>query len=232
MNSWWVIDQWNVHPILPIATAIWVIGSIVLHELAHGWAALRCGDPTPRESGHMTLNPLVHMGQMSLIMFALVGIAWGAMPINPSRMRRGGRYAPVLVALAGPMMNVLLFLVAVALTAVWIGLRNGAWGTTPLQDPLGQNVYIFLKTGVMLNIVLAIFNMLPVPPLDGFRILSGLVPAVDRLWRTEAAQTGAALLFVIVFFFAGDLIWPVGSRAARECISFAVGLIGARASTP
>jgi len=230
MDSWWVLRQWNEHPVLPIATAVWVIGSIVLHELAHGWAALRFGDPTPRETGHMTLNPLVHMGQMSLIMFALVGIAWGAMPINPSRMR--GRYAPVLVALAGPMMNVLLFALAVVLTAVWIGLVKGAWGVTPVRNPLAENCFLFLYRGVVLNIALAIFNMLPVPPLDGFRILSGLVPAIDRLWRSEGAQSAAAVLFIMLFFFAGDIIWPAGYAAADSSIGFAIRILGARGPTP
>ena len=69
----------------------WVIFSICLHELAHGWAAIWQGDRTPRETGHMTMNPMVHMGGASLIVFALVGIAWGLMPTDPSRYRWGRR---------------------------------------------------------------------------------------------------------------------------------------------
>src|SRR5262245_39838763 len=109
-THWWVADAWNAGPIHLLAWVFWVIFSIVLHELAHGWTAIRCGDRTPIETGHMTWNPVVHMGQASLVMFALVGIAWGAMPINPANFR--GRYDNARVALAGPSMNVLLFVIA------------------------------------------------------------------------------------------------------------------------
>src|SRR5262249_8984123 len=108
--NWWVAEIWNQSPVLLVSWIVWVIGSIVLHELAHGWAALWCGDRTPIETGHMTWNPLVHMGQMSLLMFALVGIAWGQMPVDPSRFR--GRYDDAKVALAGPLMNLALAITA------------------------------------------------------------------------------------------------------------------------
>ena len=92
MNNWWVHQQYYEGGIsLVVGWAFWVILSITLHELAHGWAALRQGDTTPRDTGHMTWDPLVHMGGMSLIMFALIGIAWGVMPTDPSRYRSGRR---------------------------------------------------------------------------------------------------------------------------------------------
>jgi Zn-dependent protease len=230
MNDWWVLQQWREHPILPIATAAWVIGSIVLHELAHGWAALAFGDRTPRETGHMTANPLVHMGRASLIMFAIVGIAWGQMPVNPSRMR--GRFAPVLVALAGPAMNLALFGIAVLLTAVWIGLVRGAWGVKPIEDPLAQNMFIFLFRGVELNILLGIFNLLPVPPLDGFRILMGLVPPLERLWQREQAQIATVVLFVLLFMFGGKIIYPIADRVTLRAIDSVATLIGAYKGAP
>ena len=80
--GWWVTDALSVSPVLLISWVVWVIGSIVLHELAHGWAAISRGDRTPIERGHMTWNPLIHMGGMSLLVFAVVGIAWGMMPVN------------------------------------------------------------------------------------------------------------------------------------------------------
>ena len=77
MDGWWVADMWSESPARLISWVFWVILSVTLHELAHGVAALWQGDRTPEETGHMTWNPLVHMGQWSLIMFVLVGIAWG-----------------------------------------------------------------------------------------------------------------------------------------------------------
>ncbi len=89
-----------------VSWVITVIFSITLHELAHGLMALRRGDHTPVELGHMTINPLVHMGPFSLAALFFLGIAWGAMPVNPSRLR--GKYGEALVALAGPVTNLLL----------------------------------------------------------------------------------------------------------------------------
>ena len=99
-----MMDQWWVHAAYyqggwsyVAAWVFWVLFSISLHELAHGWAALWQGDQTPRELGHMTWNPWVHMGPWSLGMFALIGIAWGLMPVQPARFR-WGRRGWVLVA--------------------------------------------------------------------------------------------------------------------------------------
>ena len=94
-----------------------VIISIVLHELAHGWAAIWQGDDTPRIAGHMTPDPMVHMGGMSLLMLALVGMAFGAMPVNPRNFR--SRYGDALVSAAGPAMNFLLAMVAQIILGVW-----------------------------------------------------------------------------------------------------------------
>ena len=88
MHGWWMADLWQQNPMLLCSWVFWVILSICLHELGHGYAAIKCGDDTPRLSGHMTLNPIVHMGVPSLVMFAIVGIAWGMMPVDPSRFRR------------------------------------------------------------------------------------------------------------------------------------------------
>ena len=90
--SWWVHEEFRAGGLVAVLSwAFWVIFSITLHELGHGWAAIRQGDDTPRRFGRMTLNPLVHMGVPSLVMFALIGIAWGAMPVEPSRFRWGRR---------------------------------------------------------------------------------------------------------------------------------------------
>ena len=103
MATWWVIEAWEQSPVLLGSWVFWVFFSITLHELGHGWAAMRVGDQTPRLTGHMTWNPIVHMGPVSLVLFALLGLCWGAMPVDPSRFR--GKHADAKVAFAGPMMN-------------------------------------------------------------------------------------------------------------------------------
>ena len=195
-----------------------VIGSVVLHELSHGMAAIKRGDRTPIETGHMTWNPVVHMGQMGLIMFVVFGIAFGAMPVNPSRFK--GRHAEAFVAAAGPAMNLLLAAISIVLAAaVKVNINT-------IGDPLASNLYMFFHLGVVLNIALAMFNMLPVPPLDGSRILGDFVPSYERLWHGPNAQWLALGLFVLLFFFAGEIIFGSGAFVADRGISTVVGWLG------
>ena len=208
MNTgWWIADLLGSgQGALLVSWAVWVIGAICLHELAHGWAAIRCGDDTPTLSGHMTWNPLVHMGPMSLLMFALVGIAWGAMPVTPYKMR--GRHAEALVALAGPAMNIALAIGAAILGGIWLSYGGFA------GDPMYQNVQVFFRAGVFLNLILAGFNLLPIPPLDGSRILSHYHRGYRELMGNPQAQTVAFIILIVIFFqFAGVLFTPARELA-------------------
>lgn len=215
MNSgWWLAEAWAVAPVLAISWIVWVIGSICLHELAHGWAALHQGDPTPRDTGHLTLNPLVHMGQTSLIVFAIVGIAWGAMPVTPARFR--ARHGDAIVSLAGPAMNLVLAAISMVLLVVWVGLSSGAWTGKPIERPIGLNLQIFFRTGVWLNLVLAGFNLLPVPPLDGYSILASFVPRVRTIFTGPNGQLIGLGLFVLIFFFAGSLLFDAAMRVSAS----------------
>src|SRR3954463_745754 len=150
---WWVAEWWEVNPMMLVSWVFWVITSIVLHELAHGIAAIYLGDDTPRHTGHMTWNPMVHMGQRALLMFALFGFTWGAMPINPSRLQ--GRYAESLVAAAGPACNALQFVVIMIVDLAWISLARGA-----VEPQFFQNVHTFLWAGAMINLMGLCFNLL------------------------------------------------------------------------
>lgn len=220
MNSanWWVSDLMASNPAMLVSWVVWVIGSIVLHELAHGWAAINRGDRTPIETGHMTWNPLVHMGGMSLLMFALIGIAWGAMPVNPYRFR--GRHADAFVAAAGPAMNLGLALVSMVLGGVWLAFASG------ISDPFFSNVATFFFAGVFLNIFLAGLNLLPVPPLDGGRILASFSPTV-RGWmdRPQAMMIATIAAIFVIFSFGGKLWGPVMDVAAGG-IRLVAGILG------
>lgn len=231
MASWWLADLWQLDRVLAVSWVVWVIGSIVLHELGHGWAALACGDRTPIESGHMTWNPVVHMGPISLLFFALVGIAWGAMPVDPSRFRP--RFGNAIVALAGPAMNLLLALGAVVLLVLWIGLAGGFWiGGVRAPDPLWQNMQTFLLVGIKLNIVLMLFNLLPVPPLDGSRILGDLVPGFGRLFQSDKAVLVAFILFLLLFRFSGSALFEAADQATRGIVRTMLSLFVPGASAP
>jgi len=219
-SGWWVSDMLNAPTLGPAALVAWiviVIGSIVLHELAHGWAALWLGDSTPRDLGHMTWNPLVHMGGYSLIMFAVIGIAWGAMPVNPSRLR--GRYGDAIVAVAGPAMNVLLALVSFVCLIFWIRLGGN------VGDPLAGNLERFFYYGAMLNLVLAAFNLLPIYSpfiaLDGGHIAADFSRRYRELAESENGRWIMLGGFLLMFWFAFDpVIYAIQNlvSAARDAL--------------
>ncbi len=204
--QWWVHDLFQRGLIVELISWIfWVIFSITMHELAHGWAALWQGDDTPRRLNRLTANPLVHMGGMSLVVFLIIGIAWGVMPVDPSRFR-WGRRGRVVVSAAGPAMNLLLASVALTLLVGWLALG-------PQGGNLSRNVAIFLFTGGWLNILLAFFNLLPIPPLDGSSILAGLSVRAYRYYAQPQAAMIGMFIFMAVYYFTpiGGLIWG-GSR--------------------
>lgn len=221
MSGWWLADWWNgPHgPVIVVSWVVWVIGSIVLHELSHGWAALRLGDPTPRATGHMTWNPLVHMGTFSLLAFLFIGIAWGVMPVDPSRLR--GRHGDALVAAAGPAMNLLLAIVAIVGGGLWLGLA----GNVP--DPLRTNMLLFLFVGAALNLVLMLFNLIPAPPLDGSRILASFSAGYRRLLYSENGRWVALGVFLLVFFLGGPYLFGAGFLVTRIGFGVIGGVIDA-----
>jgi Zn-dependent protease len=196
VSGWWVHNLYEQGGAALVASwVIWVIGSIVLHELAHGWAALWQGDETPRELDRMTINPMVHMGPWALLMFAVIGITWGMMPTDPSRYR-WGRRGRVVVAAAGPAMNLLLAFVA--LTAL------GLSGLSLAEGETAERMAQFLLIGGFLNIALAMFNLLPAPPLDGSGILAGLSWKWYQ-WSQDPRIAMYSLLALMVLFFIGGL---------------------------
>jgi len=218
MQHWWVAELWQQNRVLLVSWVVWVIGSIVLHELAHGWAAILAGDRTPIETGHMTWNPLVHMGQASLLMFAIVGIAWGQMPVDRSRFR--GRYDDAFVALAGPMMNLLLFCVALVAAAAVVVYKRA------LGDPLAPNLFMFFLSGAFLNLALLVFNLLPVPPLDGSRVIASFVPAYGRLLSGPNAPAIVSVGLIAVFLFGGKWAFGLADQVTTDALDALLRAIG------
>jgi Zn-dependent protease len=210
MGGWWIsslLENPDINgKVWVVSWAVWVILSICLHELAHGWTAIKLGDDTPIVSGHMTWNPIVHMGMFSLIVFFVVGIAWGAMPVNPSRLR--GKHADSVVSIAGPMMNLALAIVALILLVLWVPLAQGQLiGSITVSDPLATNLQTFLYLGAMLNIVLMLFNLLPIHPLDGGRIAYDFIPAYRRLVHSDTGRWILLGIFILIFLKAGIVLF-------------------------
>lgn len=216
-SSWWFAELWNLNQILAISWVFWVIFSICLHELGHGYTAIKCGDPTPLDTGHMTWNPLVHMGVLSLVVFAVTGFTWGAMPVDPTRFR--GKYDSAKVAFAGPAVNLILFGTMLVMAVLWETFA------TQIAQPAQENVAIFLRVGTAFNIAAAIFNLLPIPPLDGSRILANFVPFFQRLYSSEKGVIISLLGFMAVMFFVGKYVFLVAIGVSDILIDLGAALL-------
>jgi Zn-dependent protease len=174
-----LIEKLTTDPVYYVSWLTAVVLSVTLHELGHVFAALRQGDDTPRLLGRVTLDPLVHMGWASLITAALLGIAWGVTPVNPNAFR--SRYGRAIVAFGGPLVNLVLALIAFTALAL-LGRHLG------VDAARESNLWLFLRILGILNLLLFLFNMLPIPPLDGATILGNFWPGFDRLRYLPEAQ--------------------------------------------
>ena len=193
-SGWWIANFWQSGQTVLLASwIIWVIVSICLHELGHGVAAIWEGDDTPRIKGHMTFNPLVHMGGPSLIVFLLIGFAWGLMPVNPYNFRHR-RWGEAIVAAAGPAVN--LILAVILLTTA--GIVSGLFLSKDPQPEWAVNLFTFLLIGGWLNLILLALNLLPIPPLDGSRILASFSDPYARLLMNPQSQLIGLGIFVII----------------------------------
>ena len=203
-----------------------LILSLSVHEWAHAWTARMLGDRTAEAEGRLTLNPLSHIDPIGTVLLPLLGVPIGwakPVPINPAFFRRGVtmRVGIVLTALAGPVSNICIAIVCVILEAL-LG-RRGWWiGRGTLTDP---NLVEML---IPMNVALAVFNMLPIPPLDGSRILDGLMPDSFRPVWEAVGRLGPWLILALIVLpaLAGIalLTWPMGViDALREALSRLIG---------
>ena len=187
--------------VVNIVFVLILIISIILHELAHGYAADRMGDPTPRLAGRLTLNPMVHIDWFGSVLLPALLIFSGApfvlgwakpVPFNPHYLDNK-KWGGALVALAGPLTNIALALVFAA-ALQWIPL-------SPFMSTVAIGV-------VVTNIALAIFNLIPIPPLDGHHILFAVLPEkYDRLKQT--LRNHSFLILIVFVLFIWQIISPL-----------------------
>lgn len=206
------------------SAVIWVLLFFLIagpiHECAHAVAAWRLGDNTARSDGRITLNPLVHFdpmgGSLLAISVLLVGRGFGwakPTPVNPYNLR--GHHAESIVAAAGPLSNlVLAALFAIPFRILW------ANGVAPDNHSVAEMVQLVCWSGVWLNVLLMIFNLIPIPPLDGAHVLFDFLdPRTSRDLQATLNQYGL-LLLVGVILVGSQVIIPI----ARPIVSFLTGL--------
>ncbi len=195
-----------------------LIYSAILHEIAHGVVAYRLGDPTAKLMGRLTLNPIPHIDPLMsialpvLLIFAGSPVIFGAakpVPVDPFNLRDGKKDL-ALVSLAGPLTNILI---AVAAAGIY---KVGHGAFPPLLTAI-------LFQTVALNILLAIFNLLPIPPLDGSKVLAQFLPDKQAATYLSLSSVGFLIIFVL-------LMGPIGGFSLNDFIysllSFALRLLG------
>jgi Zn-dependent protease len=189
---------------LGITTYVVLLFSLSVHESAHAWTALRMGDDTAHNQGRITLNPASHIDPIGTLLIPLVQIFWGGLligwakptPVNP-RAFRNLRLGEIVVSGAGPVSNALLSLVFT--TVLFVAVRLGL-AVASKQD----FVFMLLALGVQMNVLLALFNLVPLPPLDGSHLAAwGLPPALADGYRRFVVPYGPMIL--IALFASGAL---------------------------
>ena len=179
-----------------VATLLAVLLAITCHETAHGYVAYRLGDPTAKNQGRLTLNPLAHLDLVGTLMMLIAGFGWAKpVPVNPFYFKGDRTKGMMLVSIAGPLTNLVL-----CFLAYFIYVAGNGFGQIPFLSA-------FLGQFLTLNVYLAVFNLIPIPPLDGSKILAGFLPkSTAYKYLNTVEQYGFLILMVLIIFNITDWI--------------------------
>ncbi|MEM7115099.1 MAG: site-2 protease family protein [Chloroflexota bacterium] len=193
------------------------------HELGHALAANYLGDTTPARYGRLTLNPIPHISLTGMVMLILIGFGWAVTPIDPTQFRGNIRVSHALVALAGPAANLIMaILFAIPLRLIFDG--------NPFFFSFSESTFdllvLYLQIGVRLNLFLIGFNLLPIPPLDGFWVLRGVLPT-QLAYQLDGLRQYGTIIFLLVIFVlpnVGISIFPAIETFTSTLFSLLVGV--------
>ena len=228
LQFWW---QWlQADPVgfvvFLLYFAVAVLLTLMLHEIAHGYVAYRCGDPTAKMLGRLTLDPRKHLDPIGTVCLVLLGFGWAKpVPVNPRNFRGNYRRADFLVSIAGVTTNLTLFILSLFLATLlnpllwkpevfqyysarellisngdaFLAILYGTVNSDLLQTPWLMHVQRFLLLFSSMNLTIAVFNLLPIPPLDGFHVLNDLVLKGKLTMNQQFFQIAQIVLMVLVF---------------------------------
>ncbi|MFX3625178.1 MAG: site-2 protease family protein [Ectobacillus sp.] len=184
-----------VYPLRDIPlVALALMAALSVHEFAHAYVAYKFGDPTGKKQGRLTLSPLAHLDPIGTLAIFLLGFGWARpVQVNPYFFKKP-RLAGILVSIAGPLSNLLLAIIGLAIVYAF-----AVWGLAELiPEAVGKTLFRFFELFIGLNIVLFVFNLLPLPPLDGYRVVEDMMPAHIRAKMTNFENYGAILFLILV----------------------------------
>jgi Zn-dependent protease len=193
--------------------------AITVHEFAHAYVAVQCGDPTPKDQGRLTLNPIAHLDLLGTLCLLFAPIGWGrpvqTNPYNYRHLRRD----QILVSVAGVTMNLVT---AVAAALVLRALL--AAGVSPAGSATGTKLWLMGEILIMLSVGLAVFNLLPFPPLDGSKVVMNLLPPPMAAAYRRIAPFASIVILMLIFFtgVVGRVLWPVVEFALRALLGDAL----------
>jgi Zn-dependent protease len=215
----------NLDPATLIARVLVLIVAFTIHEFAHAWSATQFGDDTPRLNGRLTLNPLAHLDPVGSMVLLLAGFGWAKpVPVNPYTLQRRSPSAYMWVALAGPLSNLMLAILAALLFRFEFASIYEAFAPSSGIFP---NFSRILLEFVSINLILMVFNLIPLAPLDGEKVLSYLAPPGLSGMLDIIRPYGPLILITLVF--VGPMIglnifgWIIGT-AVNTLTVFLVGL--------
>lgn len=205
----------GLDPATLIARLITLVVALTFHEFAHAWTATRYGDDTPYIMGRLTLNPLRHLDIVGSLMLVVAGFGWAKpVPVNPAALERRSHSAFLWVSLAGPFSNFLLAVAASLIFRVLVG-ASGGWFA------------YFLFEFITINLLLWIFNLIPIPPLDGEKLLMYFLPGSAAPFYAKYRRFGPLLLVALMFLLPYAGLDIFGSVISPFISRFTLFLMGA-----
>ena len=214
------IDLFERDPLLGLITVVTLCASLIIgitvHEFSHAYVATSLGDRTAVNLGRLSLNPIRHLDPLGSVLILLAGFGWGKpVPVSPAYLRIGRRVGMAMVSLAGPLSNIIAAAVfGIAVRADVAGLSGSEFTVGRFQG--NALIEYALMSLVRWNLVLAVFNLLPIAPLDGFKVALGLLPreAANSYAKTEKFGPGILMILILAGIVFGipvfsTVIWPV-----------------------
>ena len=209
-----------------ILTAPGVLVAITFHEFAHGYVAYKLGDDTAKSQGRLSLNPLAHLDPIGTVLLLVAGFGWGKpVEVDPRNYTRkiSMEKGEALVSIAGPVMN---FILAIIFTLIYCAIYKFA-GYSFMSSSVGYAIMLIISGAISVNIGLGVFNLLPLPPLDGSKVIKPFLPYKAKEFFVNNEQ-----IFYIIFIllwvtgFAGTIITPIMQAIYSAILNFGTAIFG------